>query len=392
MMASENSWKEVVEGQTKFFIADDGDRIYDTSVFYNPKMIINRDFTLLMLDTIYSLEKKSLIYVDPLAGTGVRSFRIIEELPPESVELLVISDRSPKAVEIIERNSTNLKRKDGIRIQRADAFNLISQLLKEKIFPDIIDIDPFGSPIDFIEVSLRALRKSEGYFFATATDLQVLCGRYSDACFRIYNSVPTRYHLCHEVALRILIYNVLVSAGRLGLAIQPLISINHEHFLRIKFKIIESKEIANKQHKDQGYVHFCKKCSDYKLTKIKETLESNLCSICGTNLETAGPLWLGSLYSKKHVSLMLEKLDTLELPSKKQIKKILDLIQEEEELPFFFFLPYVLRQINRKGVSRQQVIEGLKEKGFKASRTIFDPEGLKTNASFLAVVEVVEKY
>ncbi len=391
-MISEDLWKKVEEGKTKFITLNDAERIYDSSVFYNPRMVINRDLTLLMLATISSFEKKPLVYVDPLAGTGVRSFRILEELSPDLLELLVISDKNPKAVEIIEKNAKNLKRKDGIRIQRADAFDIMSQLLKEKIFPDIIDIDPFGSPINLIETSLRLLGKKQGYLFATATDLQVLCGRYSAACFRIYNAHPTRHHLCHEVALRILLYNVLVSAGRLGLAIKPIICINHEHFLRIKLKVLESKYTANSQHSDQGLVHFCKRCSFYQITKNKEIFESDLCPKCETSMETAGPLWLGALYNKEYVAQMLEQLVQLDLPSQKQIEKILTLILEEEDLPFFYFLPYILRQLSKTGVSRQQVIDGLRTEGFKSSRTIFDPEGLKTDATYSEIVNVIEKY
>jgi len=391
-MTNSDLWKEVEEGKTKFITLNDAERIYDSSVFYNPRMVINRDFTLLMIETIGSLVNRPLVYVDPLAGTGIRSFRILEELSPELIESIVISDKNPKAVEIIEKNAANLDRDDKIRIQRADAFALMSQLMKERIDPDIIDIDPFGSPVSFIETSLRVLRKNEGYLFATATDLQVLCGRYADACFRLYNAHPTRHHLCHEVALRILLYNVLVSAGRLGLAIQPLISINHEHFIRIKLRILESKETANIQHKEQGIVHFCPRCSYYLVTKIKEIFESTQCPKCETDMETAGPLWLGSLYDKEYITIMKEKLEVLDLPSQKQIEKILNLILEEEESPFFYFLPYVLRQINKGGVARQQAIDGLRDAGFKASRTIFDPEGLKTDATYSELVEIINKF
>ncbi|TFG09082.1 hypothetical protein EU534_02440, partial [Candidatus Heimdallarchaeota archaeon] len=231
--------KKIQEGKTYLYILDDADRIYDSSVFYNPRMVINRDLTLLMIESIVELDKNSLTYVDPLAGTGIRSFRIMNELSSDTFDHIYISDKNPKAVEIIKENSIDYKETEKIVITRAEAFVQISQLMNEKKFPDIIDLDPFGSPIEFFEVSIRALRRKQGYLFATATDTQVLCGRYSEACFRIYNAHPTRYHLCHEVALRILIYNVLISAGRLGLAIHPIIRINHAHFLRVKLKIIE---------------------------------------------------------------------------------------------------------------------------------------------------------
>lgn len=389
MTSNKDLWKEVKEGKTTFITLNDAERIYDSSVFYNPRMTINRDLSLVMLETIYSFEKKSLVYIDPLAGTGIRGFRILKELNPDIIELMVISDKNPKAVEIIKKNSENVENKEKLRIQRADAIDIITQLMQEKILPDVIDIDPFGSPVQFLETSLRALGYKQGYLFATATDLQVLCGRYSDACFRMYNAHPTRYHLCHEVALRILLYNTLVSAGRLGLAIQPILSLNHEHFLRIKLKILESKEIANVQHIEQGLVHFCSRCSFFKISKYKEKFDSHQCPICNTHLETAGPLWLGNLYDKKYVSVMLEKLELLNLPSQNQLKKILSIISEEEEIPFFYFIPYMLREIDKTGVSRLQIIDGLRDKGFNASRTIFDPEGLKTNASYHDILDVI---
>ncbi len=392
MSTNNNMWKNVEEGKTTIITLNDAARIYDSLVFYNPRMVINRDLTLLMLEAIYSLENEPLTIIDPLAGTGIRSFRILEEIQPEVIKQIIVSDKNPKAVEIIEKNALNLKNKDKLRIQKADAYEFIAQLMNERVYPDIIDIDPFGSPIRFIEISLKALQKKQGYLFATATDLQVLCAKYSDACFRIYNAHPTRYHLCHEVALRILIYNALISAGRLGVAIKPILSINHEHFLRIKLKILESKEEANSQHKEQGQVHFCPRCSYYQIIRLKESFNLDACPICESNLEIAGPLWLGTLHDKKYIQEMLKIMDQKDLPSQDQIKKILSIILEEEDNPFFYYLPYMLRQIKKKGVSRQQIIEGLLDEGFKASRTIFDPEGLKTNATYTEILELIQKY
>ena len=43
---------KVKEGKTTFTILKDADRIYDSTVFYNPKMTFNRDLTLLQILTI----------------------------------------------------------------------------------------------------------------------------------------------------------------------------------------------------------------------------------------------------------------------------------------------------------------------------------------------------
>jgi len=386
-----NSWKEVNEGKTKFMIFQDAERIYDASVFYNPKMTINRDLTLLFLSAITEDSKHPLTILDPLAGTGVRSFRILVELPSEKINKIIMGDKNPKAVEIIQRNIVELDLDKRSIIRKSDAYDTINNLIVEKEKIDVIDIDPFGSPISFLEVSIRALKKSKGYLLITATDLQVLCGKYSEACMRIYNAIPTRYFLCHEVALRILIYNLLISAGRLGVAIEPMFCFHHEHFLRVKVKILESKEKANEQHKKIGFVYFCSECSYYKTQKIDEDQISHHCPICMKKLEKAGPVWLGKLYNKKIIHKMFEVSDKLELPTKKQINKILaQLTQEYDFQAFFYFIPFVLRLLQKDGVSIKQIIDELTSKNFQASRTIFDPEGIKTDASYPELVDVIK--
>ncbi len=393
MSTFNNSWKEVLEGKTKFMIYQDAERIYDASVFYNPKMTINRDFTLLFLSAIAEDSKHPLTIVDPLAGTGVRSIRILVELPTEKIDKIIIGDKNPKAVEIIQKNITDLRLEKKSETQKSDAYNMISSLIERKEKINIIDIDPFGSPISFLEVSIRALKRFEGYLLITATDLQVLCGKHSDACVRIYNALPTRHFLCHEVALRILIYNLLISAGRLGAAIEPIFCYHHEHFLRVKVKILENKEKANEQHKKIGFVYFCTECSYYKTQLIVESNISSNCPVCMKKLEKAGPLWLGELYKKKIVHKMFDVLDDLELPSKKQVIQILTQVSEEEDTQtFFYFIPFVLRLLQKGGVSIKQIIEQLTSNNFLASRTIFDPEGIKTNASYHELVEIINKF
>ena len=388
-----DSWKKVKEGKTEFEIIQDAERIYDASVFYNPKMTINRDVTLLMIETISKIQKKSLIFVDALAGTGVRSFRILNELSKTTIDHLFINDKNPKAVEIITKNIPTNEDNEKLEIIHSDALDLIYDFIKQKKPIDVIDIDPFGSPISFIEPSLNALKRNSGYLFATATDLQVLCGKYSEACFRIYNSYPTRHYLCHEVALRILLYNTIISAGRLGLEIIPIFSYHHEHFLRVKVKIEKSKEAANEQHKQIGFVTFCPHCSYHSTYIISENYETSICPICNNLLEKAGPLWLGKLYNRQYLIQMQKLLEDVELPTEKTISKLLETALDEiDDIPFFYDFPFVTRQSEKRGIKIQDIIDALIDAGFKASRTVFSPEGLKTSAKYEELTNLIKKF
>ena len=393
MEICEDMWEEVTEGSTTFSIYKDADRIYDASVFYNPKMVLNRDLTLLSLSTIIKREMKKICFLDPFAGTGVRSYRIINELPQDSVEKVIVGDINPIAVNIITRNSNNLNFDEIMEIKHANAINILDSLPKKKDTTHIIDLDPFGSPIEYIEESLRALRINEGYLFATATDLQVLCGKFPESCNRIYNAIPTRHFLCHEVALRILIYNMIISAGRLGLAVEPILCYNHEHFLRVKVKVEDSKEVANQQHKKLGFVYFCKKCSYLETVKLSKDLVNTSCANCSEKLEKAGPLWLGNLYEIEFIEQMKENIGQFTLQLEKKIEKMLSLILDEiKSPPFFYYIPFILRFCKKEGVSLNQIIDSLRSKGFLVSRTIFDPQGLKTDASYDEIVNVIEQY
>ena len=148
MEISDDKWEEVTEGSTTFSIYKDADIIYDASVFYNPKMAINRDLTILSLSSIIKKEMKKICFLDPFAGTGVRSYRIMNELPQNSVEKVVVGDINPIAVNIITRNSTKLNLNEQMEIKHSNAINILDSLPKMKNTTHIIDLDPFGSPIE----------------------------------------------------------------------------------------------------------------------------------------------------------------------------------------------------------------------------------------------------
>ena len=393
MTANDENYVEITEGKTTFTIFQDADRIYENSVFYNPKMVINRDLTLLALNSLLQTEEYELFFLDPFAGTGVRSFRILNELPKNRIFQVLAGDWNPVAIEIIKRNIRDLKLNGKFKVIQSEALELIDEIPKEKKLSKVIDLDPFGSPIEFIEKSIRTLRISEGYIFATSTDLQVLCGKFPDACLRIYNSIPTRFFLCHEVGIRILLYNFLISGGRLGAAIQPMFSYNHEHFLRIKAKIIDSKELANKQHQQTGYVHFCNNCSYFITVRIYDNIKSERCPICSEQLEKAGPLWLGPINHAPFIKNMLVEINNFSLSNNKKISKLLEqVLSEAEAPPFFYFIPYVLRYNKKDGITLQQLIEALKREGFFASRTAFDHQGLKTSAAYNDLVDIINQF
>ncbi|MHA1686517.1 MAG: tRNA (guanine(10)-N(2))-dimethyltransferase [Candidatus Heimdallarchaeaceae archaeon] len=393
-MQMNKEWQIIKEGNTEFEMFIDAERIYDASVFYNPKMVLNRDLTLLVIETL--LRKKEILelrFLDLFAGTGIRSFRILNEISKEKINRIAVNDINPKAIEIIKKNKKRYPNSELLEVFQQPALKLLAEYVTKKPRPNVIDLDPFGSPIEYIDIALHALDKKKGFLFATATDLQVLCGKFKDACLRQYNALPTRNYWCHEIALRIMLYNTILSAGRAGYLVEPILSYHFEHFIRIHVKISKKREEANKQHKKIGFVYYCGDCSYFRIEPFDEISTEFRCARCDNLLKKAGPMWLGELYDKELIEQMALINNNKDLQSKKQIDKMLKYLKEEHSLPpLFYYVPYLKKQFNTHcNLKISEIVEKLITKGFAASRTIFNPNSVKTNAPYEVLKEIIEK-
>ena len=125
------------ENSVKFYTPKETKITKKLPVFYNPLMKLNRDIS---IEVIKTLKPKKICL--PLAGTGIRALRILKETPSKEV---LINDFNPKAKKIITKNLklNNLK----TEVTSKDA----NILLRESTGFDYIDIDPFGSPVYFMD-------------------------------------------------------------------------------------------------------------------------------------------------------------------------------------------------------------------------------------------------
>ena len=183
----------------------------DMDVFYNPVMQVNRDFTLLILA---SIDNTNMKIADPLAGSGIRTLRILDELPEkittnrkgeeQKISQIFVNDLKKNYEKYfkknIDLNNLNETQKNKISIFNNDARTF---LIKNRPF-DYIDVDPFGTPNPFLDSALQAIR-NRGILAITATDTSSLCGSYPSACKRKYYATPLRNEWMHEFGARILI-------------------------------------------------------------------------------------------------------------------------------------------------------------------------------------------
>ena len=84
----------------------------EMDVFYNPVMKLNRDISVLLLN---SIDAKNMQIALPLAGSGVRGIRFLKELKKNKIKSLSLNDYSKKAVNSI-KNSLKLNKINNFAI------------------------------------------------------------------------------------------------------------------------------------------------------------------------------------------------------------------------------------------------------------------------------------
>jgi tRNA (guanine26-N2/guanine27-N2)-dimethyltransferase len=96
-----------------------------------------------------------------------------------------------------------------------------------------------------------------------------------------------------------------------------------------------------------------------------------------------GPLWLGKLHDKEILKKVLEKGNEKigkEKGSERSMEKLLRTAIEEVDLPGFHDTDSLSSLFRKEQPKIDCLVEKLRDEGYMASRTIFSPKGIKTDA------------
>lgn len=357
-------------------------------VFYNPRMKLNRDISVLALKAYQERVNQQLHICDPLTASGVRGLRFVSEV--EGVSRVVLNDISLQAARLALFNAEKNELATKVVVENMDARSLLGSYASHEGF-NAIDIDPYGSPSPFLDFALVAL-KNRGLLALTATDTAPLCGINYKACVRKYFGKPLRTEYCHELALRLLINSVVLSAAKYDLGTSVLFSHSTDHYIRAYVQVKHGAKRADEALGNIGYILHCFNCLNRKWVLNLTTFLNIRCKVCGDLMAIAGPLWLGKLTDGDFCGEIYEAATKTFSGEKKRLLRLLTLILKEFDLPpTYFAVDKVCGKLNLSSTSRNQVIENLVNMGYKAAGTHFNPQGIKSNASILAINEAVKE-
>lgn len=370
----------------------------DMPVFYNPQMVINRDFSILFTEAflLTHFRNKETVFFDTMSASGIRSIRMALEMP---FLRILMNDLNPMALRLIRHNMglNNLKEEpERIELYQKEANIFLMDRLADSDFGTIIDVDPFGTPNLFVENAIKALRRG-GMLCVTATDTPVLFGIKKNASIRKYGIESLKNGFFKETGLRLLMTYIARLAHMHDLYIIPRFSLSQEHFIRIFISFGKSEGEIKKNIEEMGFIVSCDECFYYNPVKGNNRIMmeiERMCPNCGAKLKIVGPIWLGPLHD-------LELTETLlNLCSKKQkqdfellelVKKIANLAIQEEQVGIGYYNIHQICDKFKLNIKKYSYLqEKIEEAGYRFSRTFFDDKCIRTTMPAKELIELLK--
>ncbi|MBN1455819.1 MAG: tRNA (guanine(10)-N(2))-dimethyltransferase [Methanomicrobia archaeon] len=371
---------ERIEGTTHIVVPQ---QHLTRSMFYNPRMELCRDIDVACLAAfIASAPSQSLRYVDALAGTGARGVRVAHEAGRLDV---TINDHSTPAFELINRNI----QVNGVENVATASHENANGLLHRKHY-DIVDLDPFGSPVPYLDAACQSVKK---LLLVTATDTAPLCGAHTGG-LRNYGARPlnTEYHA--EMGTRVLLGTVTRELARHDKAVKPLLSYAAAHFIRLIIQIERGAKKADTAVSRLGFIAHCFSCGHRVAFPCRDLLDLNVpdrCEICGHKLQIAGPLYSYTIKEPAFCERVHRELANRALGQQRDAMTILHTSIHELDIPFFFEHHALCKTLKIPPPTLTALIDELREHGFAASRTIFAATGIKTDARIDELLRILKQ-
>jgi tRNA (guanine26-N2/guanine27-N2)-dimethyltransferase len=445
----DSSLEVVEEGGARCLVASSRARAPgSTPGFFNPKMVVNRDLVVAALAAAAAVRAPGLPpmrCLDAFCASGVLGLRWLAEVSaPLDVVLndlsgrcAAMADENARAAAAAEDPSPQRVAAEPARASDDDARDVdpirptfptrafarsgssarvtrrvADALLHESAPFDFVHLDPFGSAAPHLDAALARLPHG-GFLSITATDIAALFGVYPAVARRRYgaethhsrprdvdesdpdggnpaaekekprsasSSIFDRPPWFRELGARILVGAAALCAARHDRGVTAVLSAaSHEHFVHVVLRVERGAAAADASVAAVGPVWRCDAGCD----------DGDRCGGAGrppcAHARALGPGWTGALGDEAFARRMLEAMAGGASPSggrmaaAKASARLVARLAEEAGGPGLF------RDARRFGVGMGALVDALRAKGFFASRTHFDPTGIRTDAPASAV-------
>lgn len=398
--------------------------------------------------------KPTFTILDALSATGLRALRYAKEIP--FVTSVTANDLSDEAIASIKANIQHNKLEHQISAIRADArahmYSMASPQPPKQPSGhvgryDVIDLDPYGTAAPFLDAAVQSVNDG-GLLCVTCTDSGVFASvGYLEKTYALYGGLPLKGQQSHEVGLRLIIHAIANSAARYGLAIEPLLSLSIDFYVRIFVRVrrspAEVKFLAGKTMIVYNCDSGCGAWTTQLLARNKEMTSkkgnplykhtlaqgpsaSELCEHCGFKTHVAGPMWAGPLHNNMFIQRILDILPNLDEHTYATIPRIKGMLHtamgEDISTPLasdnlsqpaapetlhsfapnnpveidyhpFFFIPSTLAKVIHCHTPSEDELRGaLRHLGYRVTRSHAKPGSIRTDAPWSVIWEVMREW
>jgi len=361
---------DVEEGGLAFEVPEQPDAGAGDAVFYNPDQELNRDLTVATLRAYREREDRADTYLDGMAAAGLRGARAAAE----GWEV-TCCDVDPDAVALTRENLA----RNGLDADVVERD--VNALLHESYF-DVVDLDPFGTPVPFADA---AFANARDLVCVTATDTAPLCGAHLESGVRSYAAVPvnTEYHA--EMGARVLVSALARTAARYDVGAVPVFTHVSDHYVRTYLELQHRATDANAAVDRLGHLHHCEDCLHRDTERGLVADPPDACPSCGGDrVRTAGPVHLGPLHDPGFVAAVRGRVDG-EMGTADRARRLLERVEAELEVPFHYDQHRLYKRWGEPAIGMDEFLGTLREAGYDASRTHYGGTTVKTDAGVAAM-------
>lgn len=404
--------------------------------------------------------KPAFTILDALSASGLRALRYAKEIP--CVTRIVANDLSGNAIESMKMNVAHNGIGDIVQPNHGDAcsamYSAINPMKQNKdgtFFGryDVVDLDPYGTAAPFLDAAVQAVSDG-GLLCVTCTDAGVFAAvGYPEKTFSLYGGVSIKGTHSHEAGLRLIIHALATAAAKYGLAIEPVLSLSIDFYVRIFVRVHRSPSEVKFQAGKTMVVYNCDSgCGSWKTQPIamnrrrtsknggihyhhalaQAPMGSPTCDHCGMKTHLAGPMWAGPLHNPDFIQRILDMLpgaDRQTYPTVDRIEGMLMTALEEdldmgndnenykpkptgpspstdpstsliprvdpakiEPYPFYFMPSVLSKVIHTQTMSEDALRGALRNLGYRSTRSHAKPNSVRTDAPWDVIWEIMREW
>ena len=390
--------------------------------------------------------------LDALSATGLRALRYATEIP--AVHSVIANDISPSAIAAMKLNIQQNNMSSRITPITGNAItHMYHMAAGNPASPDggrgkytVIDLDPYGTAAPFFDAAIQALSDG-GLLCVTCTDAGVFASvGYPEKTFAQYGGLPWKGPQSHEAGIRLILQSIATTAARYGIAIEPLLSLSIDFYVRVFVRIKKSQQevkfLAGKTMTVNNCDSGCgawttqylarttarqnkNKEEVYKFTAAQSPQSNPLCEHCGQKTHLVGPMWGGPIHNPYFIQHILDLLPSLDKTTYQTIPRIEGMLttardetllppsaegtdqtpQSNSPYPFprlsqyqpdhhpFFLMPsHVSKILHCQSPSLDQLRGALLALNYRVTRTHSKPGSIRTDAPWDVIWEIMREW